>query len=81
MKIGQKVIGPHGAGVIIGLNGQQPADYVLFARGKECFEAALSSGLITAGIFYSGDKYPYIVKFDDGYEDVYAESELVAHPH
>ena len=77
MKIGQRVNGSHGNGTIIGLNGQTPADYVLSRRGKECFEDAVSLGLVNVGTFYSGDRYPYIVKFDDGYEDVYAESELV----
>lgn len=78
MKVGDRITHfGHGPGVIIALNQtgrnkyfeEKPMDAVRLARA-----AGLIDGLVNS--LYSADRYPFIVKFDDGYQDAYAEEDL-----
>lgn len=79
LQVGQRVQGAHGLGTIVRLNSQQTNRY-LAERPLEAANLAGALGLTDAvvGAFYNGDRYPYIVRFDTGYEDVYSEGELEA---
>lgn len=72
----------HGKGTIIGLNGQPKCRY-LEEHPKEALEviAEVSKiGIVPLGVFYDGERYPYIVQYDSGYRDVYSESDLEEAP-
>lgn len=77
LQIGQRVTGSHGLGTIVRLNTTEANRY-LTERPLEAANIAGELGLTDAlvGAFYSADRYPYVVRFDTGYEDVYAEVEL-----
>lgn len=75
---GIKVFHPeHGEGEVAGRNG---------FTGIRCFEEKLKgifvvasySGIISslATSFYSGDKYPNIIRFSSGHVDAYADEEI-----
>ena len=80
-KIGDHVFhSGHGHGRVVGYN-QRPGNRYLEERGPAKV-LELSKGAekiviraITSSL-YDGERYPYVVKFDDGYQDVYAETEL-----
>jgi hypothetical protein len=49
----------------------KPLEVALFANDAGVLGAVVET-------VYSADRYPYVVKFDTGYQDVYADSELEA---
>lgn len=69
----------HGPGTIVAHNGAQRNVYVETNLGTEHMNAVVTHGLGAAIVasFYSGDRFPYVVKFDpserypEGYQDVY----------
>ena len=68
----------HGLGTIVAFNGTPPNQY-FNERPREVLELVeqvpqLSAGLVSS--FYSSDRYPYVVRFDSGYQDVYSEGDL-----
>lgn len=73
----------HGYGTIVDYNGQQRNRY-LEERPREAVEIASSLGIdMTQPLinsFYNGDRYPYIIRFDYGYQDVYSEQEFEVNP-
>lgn len=77
LKLNSRVSGAHGKGTIVAYNQSQPNQY-LQEKFDEAVKIAATAGMIhaLAGSFYSGDRYPYVVQFDNGYKDVYAEAEL-----
>ena len=81
LKIGTKVYhSGHGSGIIIAYNGQQPNQYVEQTLGSPLVNEAIQFGLVNAVVnsFYSGKQFPYVIKFDSGYQDVYALTDVVA---
>lgn len=78
-QVGQRVSGPHGLGTIVNLNRTSSNAYFT-ERPLEAARIAANLGMEGAltNSVYSGDRYPYVVRFDTGYEDVYAEGELEA---
>lgn len=77
LAIGTRVNGPHGLGTIARYNGVRQDSYVA-ERVQEAATMAAAVGALDAlvGGFYSGDRYPYVVRFDTGYEDVYSDCSL-----
>ena len=74
--IGKRVKGSHGAGVVVAHNGTPSNNYIdgaIEALDSDV-DTTIMSGLVSS--FYSGDRYPNVVLFDTGYQDVYADSEL-----
>ena len=75
-QVGDNVIGSHGKGKIVGMNHNKGlssgAKYAL--NNPTVADQAIS--LIPVDSFYPADQYPYIVLFEDGYQDVYAETDL-----
>lgn len=66
-----------GQGVIVGYNRQQPIDpYFMSSRGIAQFGSGIGMGLVSTDSFYDSQTYPYIVRYDDGYKDVYSASEF-----
>jgi hypothetical protein len=76
IKIGSKVVGAHGKGVVVAYNGTNPINKDLDFKTQ--VEIANSAGLLCAlaNSFYDKDRYPFIVQFEDGYKDCYSENEL-----
>jgi hypothetical protein len=66
----------HGPGTIIAYNLNQPLGSN--SLGSDMLEAAAQLGLLSALVpaFYNGKDFPYIVQFDNGYKDVYAEGDV-----
>jgi len=95
MAIGTRVThydgGPstHGLGRIVAYNGAVTSDYVENNLKTASELAEQDEGGIVAqaifGSFYSGGRYPYVVKFDpskdypDGYQDVYCDGSINKH--
>lgn len=80
-QIGDTVLGSHGIGEIIGMNNNEPMRYFK-ERPMEATEIACRCGLqaaVIAGV-YNKKEYPYVVKWDDGYVDVYSAVELEVIP-
>lgn len=77
LNIGTQIRGSHGLGQIVGYNGYQANPYVL-SNPLDALEIANQAGLLGSVVnsFYGADQYPYIVLFEDGYQDVYTDSEL-----
>lgn len=76
--VGDRVIGPRGAGVVVRHRVPQARiDYLFSARGSEVL-STLPPVMIPLAVdaVYSADRYPFVVRFDDGYEDVYGPHEL-----
>jgi len=76
-KIGDKIFhSGHGEGKIVGFNGVEKSKYL--ESHPEAVKFACELGLIEGVInsFYSKETYPYIVKFNSGYQDVYSENDL-----
>lgn len=74
--IGTRVKGSHGVGVVVAHNGNPSNNYIdgaIEALDSDV-DTRVVSGLVSS--FYSGDRYPNVVLFDTGYQDVYADSEL-----
>ena len=75
LKVGQKVKVGSRHGVVSGYNQiGQLNDYV--TSKPEIFQESVSHGLLTVDSFYPADRYPYRIKFEDGYEDVYGTEEI-----
>lgn len=68
--------GTHGKGTIIGYNGVQPSRY-FEERPKEAIELAGAVGMLDALVnsVYSGDRHPYVVRWD------YRQEFFDRHPH
>lgn len=72
----------HGHGKVVGYN-QRPKNNYFEERPKEVIVAVKKSSILIRGLvdsLYDGERYPYVVKFDDGYQDVYSESDLTPAP-
>jgi hypothetical protein len=78
-KVGDRVVHfGHGPGTVVRLNTtpknnyfeEKPVDVLKTAAGN----SALLKGLVDS--LYDGERYPYVVKFDKGYQDVYSENDL-----
>lgn len=81
LKIGAKVYhSGHKFGTIVAYNGQSANQYVEQNLGEPILNQAIYSGLCDAIVksFYNGDRFPYVIKFDSGYQDVYALTDVVA---
>lgn len=67
----------HGLGTIVAYNGTQENRY-LKENFKEAVELADKAGLLGGVVnsFYSADRCPYVVQWDNGYKDVYEHSSL-----
>lgn len=79
LSIGTKVNhSGHGNGVIVAYNGFVKNEYVERNLGSAEVSAAIKAGLAFAviGSFYSGDRFPYVIKFNSGYQDVYATDDI-----
>ena len=72
LAIGTRIRGVHGLGTIIQYNGQQDLPQYVRDNPAALHEAA-SLGLITTSSFYTADRYPYVIQFDQA-----TMSELVA---
>ena len=62
----------HGLGTIVGYNDNRPNEY-LKEHLTEAAEMADKVGALPTLIssFYDGERCPYVVKWDNGYQDVY----------
>ncbi|HXQ37118.1 MAG TPA: hypothetical protein VN843_24115 [Anaerolineales bacterium] len=77
LTVGTRVTGPHGLGTVVEVRVQKlQSDYVLNHPEtiQQCFQLGLGSALVCT--FYGADRYPYVVRFDNGYQDVYGNSEI-----
>ena len=80
LPIGTKVLHDgHGQGVIKAYNGTPKNSYLENNLGSPELAAAVNAGLGLSIVssFYSSDRFPYVVLFDSGYEDVYALDDVV----
>ena len=72
----------HGLGKVVGYNTTPPNPYLLSSRGIEILND-MSEGVLpivikgTVNALYDNDRYPYIIKFVDGYKDVYGRNEII----
>lgn len=69
----------HGAGTIVSYNGVEPNSYILSRRGLQALQGISSHPVLAAGVMagvYNGERYPYVVQFDAGYQDVYNSREF-----
>ena len=69
--------GTHGVGTIVAYNTQEPNLY-LQEKPQEASRLADEAGLLSALVssVYDGRRYPYVVRWDSGYQDVYAPNDL-----
>lgn len=71
---------PRGIGTVIDINttpGARDGDKKFNPNPSNPTEEAATGFWATQQGLYSGDRYPFLVKFDrDGYTDVYSEQEL-----
>lgn len=72
----------HGLGTVIATNGTQKNVYFQ-EKPLDAIKMANNAGLLKELVnsLYDGDRYPYVVKFDSGYQDVYSENDLEEAPH
>lgn len=78
LSIGVRINHPgHGDGTIIGYNGQPKNEYTE-QLGSEVIGELVKIGLAFAitNSNYDSNRYPYVIKFDSGYQDVYAPNEI-----
>lgn len=70
----------HGWGVITGYNAQGPMPEHLGSSAAD-LGAAVRAGLggLMVQSMYSADRYPYRVQWDNGYLDVYCDTDFVAY--
>lgn len=81
LAIGTRVLLSHSdrQGVIVGSNGRNDQPEETARSWGEGIQAYTQEMLATAvDSFYPSSRYPWIVKWDDGYQDVYADRELKA---
>jgi hypothetical protein len=81
MRIGDRVrhayANGHGLGEIVALNQQQPvAEHQIRPGEQEGHRLNMLAAYVTLSCAYSADRYPFIVRFDSGFQEVYGESEL-----
>jgi hypothetical protein len=69
--------GTHGVGTIVAYNTREPNRY-LQEKPHEAIRLADEAGLLSALVSstYDGQRYPYVVRWDNGYSDVYAPTDL-----
>lgn len=72
----------HGLGTVVAMNSTQKNLYFQ-EKPLDAIKAANNVGLLKGLVnsLYDGDRYPYVVKFDSGYQDVYSEIGLEPAPH
>ena len=84
IKIGTKVQGPHGSGIIIGYNAaSNSSNNYLMTNNKRSMgvllDSVLPNSILVQGLisgFYDSKRYPYIVLFENNYKDVYGLDSL-----
>lgn len=79
LPIGTKVFhSGHGEGEVVGHNGVVPNKYFR-EKPLEALEIADHAGMLSGLLAscYSADIYPNIIKFNSGYQDVYADTEVL----
>jgi hypothetical protein len=81
MRIGDRVLhNGHGLGEIVALNQQAPAPsptpQIRRGDGEDITRLNRMALFVSLSCAYSADRYPFVVRFDSGYQDVYGESEL-----
>jgi hypothetical protein len=78
-KVGDKVIHHgHGTGIIVKMNATQKNLY-FEEKPLDAIKAISGNSLLIKGLansLYDESRYPYVVKFEDGYQDVYSEIDL-----
>ena len=76
-QVGAVVLGSHGIGTIIGLNEVKPLRYFEEdpVTAVDIASRCELLGAIVAGV-YNKERYPFVVKWEDGYIDVYSACEL-----
>ena len=69
--------GTHGVGTIVAYNTREPNLYFQ-EKPQEAVRLADEAGLLSALVSstYDGQRYPYVVRWDNGYQDVYAPTDL-----
>lgn len=86
-KVGDRVLGCHGAGTIVGLNGARRSsatDYLLSERGQDALAEVAKVPILMAGLMASmndGERWPYIVRFDSGVQYSYTDEEWDLKPY
>jgi hypothetical protein len=78
LKVGDVVRHPgHGVGIIVALNTRPKAEYLDKRDGLKVVAGLMSMiGLNPTNLLYDGDRYPYMVLFENGYKDCYAPTEI-----
>lgn len=79
LPVGTRVRGPHGLGTIVEYNtrSKDTAEHLLSERGADFLNVLplqYTSAVVES--LYDNLRFPYIVKFDTGYKDVYSEKSL-----
>jgi hypothetical protein len=73
LEIGTQVIhSGHGEGTIVAYNTTENDEYTM--EHLNMVPNALMGAAL--GMFYNGDRYPYVILFDNGYQDVYGDHEV-----
>ena len=67
----------HGEGTVVGHNGVRENRYFK-EKPQDAAKIAGATGLLPALVnsIYDGERYPNVVQWDNGYKDVYADSDL-----
>lgn len=72
---GQRVFGPHGRGTIVEIRTGESINLDTH-HAVSALGTLASAGIDCTGLFYGPDRYPLCIQFDDGYQDVYAPTEI-----
>lgn len=65
----------HGDGTVIGFNTQNGITYDHVDQLiPEIVQAGLGQALVNS--FYSADRYPYVIRYDSGFQEVYSPLEF-----
>jgi hypothetical protein len=77
LPVGSKVYhNGHGVGTIIAYNLSKPLGDDSLGGDMTAIAIQLGLGAAIVSSMYDGEKFPYIVQFDSGYKDVYAETDF-----
>lgn len=86
MKKGDRVVGPHGSGVIVEVRKGKDMPDEKVNKVMQYINGAPTSvagkiGSMLLDVVYGPERYPYRVQYDCGYNDVYSENSIKPEQH
>ena len=66
----------HGDGTVVGYNEREPGNGYMPKDGLEALRIATALGVLGASSIHDEEQFPYEVRFDSGFEEVYGPHSL-----